>query len=256
MASAVANLRSGGNERFNEEAKSWDNRPFVREASQEAEKIITPKLKTKDWQAKHVLEIGCGTGILSFLIAPHVGELVAIDAAQGMIDVLKDKLRNDDAPKNIIPVAVLLEDPEDPQLPPADAAKPDGPRQKFDLILSHLVLHHIPELEGVLRTMLGCLNPGGRIMLTDFEDFGPEAKRFHAQSKMEGVARHGINASEMGEMLTRIGFTDVNVTPHWTMSKSVERSAGEFGSAGKPENDQQGEKMDFPFLLCYGERPR
>ena len=256
MASAVANLRAtnDGNKRFNQEALSWDSRPFVNEASQAAEKAITAKTRSMEWQPKQVLEIGCGTGIMSFLIAPHVERVVAIDAAEGMIDVLKQKLQRDNAPKNILPIAVLLEDPEDPSLPPADDSKPDGPRIKFDLITSHLVLHHIPDLKGVLKTMLGCLTPGGRIMLTDFEDFGPEAKRFHAQSKMEGVERHGINAKQMTDLLREVGFVNVNVKPEWTMTKSVEKTSGEFGPEGKPQYDGQGEKMDFPFVICYGEK--
>lgn len=257
MASAVANLRSAGsgNERFNEEAKSWDNRPFVHEASAEASKAISAKLKSVKRPAKQVLEIGCGTGILSFLIAPHVERIVAVDAAEGMIDVLKDKLKRDGAPKNVVPVAVLLEDPEDASLPPADTSRPDGERLKFDLILSHLVLHHIPELEGVLKTILGCLAPGGCVMLTDFEDFGNEARRFHPESKMDGVARHGINAKDMAELMKTVGFVNVNVAPQWTMPKTVEKFAGEFGSKGAPPMDDSGEVMEFPFLVCYGERP-
>lgn len=202
-----------------------------------------------------MLEIGCGTGILSFLMAPHVDRVVAIDAAEGMIEVLRQKLSKEDAPTNILPVCVLLEDPEDPSLPAADQEKPDGPRQKFDLITSHLVLHHIPDLKPVLKTMLGCLMSGGRLMLTDFEDFGPEAKRFHAASKMEGVARHGIHAEDMTKMMEDVGFVNVVCKPEWTMVKTVEKFDGEFGKEGKPGEESQGEKMDFPFLICYGERP-
>ena len=257
MASAVADLRAvnAGNKRFNQEALSWDNRPFVREASQEAAKAITAKSKALYWKPQQVLEIGCGTGIMSFLIAPHVERVVAIDAAEGMIDVLKQKLQKQDAPENILPIAVLLEDPEDPSLPPASESEPKGSRQKFDLILSHLVLHHIPDLKGVLKTMLRCLAPGGRTMLTDFEDFGPEARRFHAQSKLDGVERHGINANQMAALMREVGFANVNVTPEWTMTKTIEKTPGEFGSEGKPQNDDQGEKMDFSFVICYGERP-
>lgn len=255
MASAVANIRASGNSRFNEEAKSWDNRPFVKEASAEAEKVISARLKQLKRPAKQVLEIGCGTGILSFLVAPHVERIVAIDAAEGMIDVLREKLQRDGAPKNILPVAVLLEDPEDSSLPPADKGKPDGPRLKFDLILSHLVLHHIPELDGVLKTMIGCLEPSGCVMLTDFEDFGKEARRFHPESKMDGVARHGINAKQMTELMENVGFVNVNVAPQWKMEKTVEKFPGEFGSKGQPQTDDQGETMDIPFVVCYGERP-
>ncbi|KAK5172206.1 uncharacterized protein LTR77_003844 [Saxophila tyrrhenica] len=257
MASAVANLRAvnAGNARFNNEALSWDSRPFVNEASQAAAKAITAKWKAIDWHPKQVLEIGCGTGILSFLIAPHVDRVVAVDAAEGMIDVLKQKIERPNAPKNILPVAVLLEDPEDGSLPPADAGKPDGERQKFDLITSHLVLHHIPDLKGVLETMLGCLAPGGRVMLTDFQDYGPEAKRFHPQSKFEGVERHGINGETMSALMKEVGFSKVSVQPEWSMPKTVEKFPGEFGAEGKPADGSQGEEVDVPFVLCYGERP-
>ncbi|KAK5115418.1 hypothetical protein LTR85_009878 [Meristemomyces frigidus] len=256
MASAVSNLKgaTGGNERFNKEAAAWDARPFVHEASEAAAKAILAKCDALGFTARQVLEIGCGTGILSFLIAPHVERVVAVDAAEGMIEVLKQKLQQPGAPANITPVAVLLEDPEDPTLPPADADKPDGPRQKFDLITSHLVLHHIFDLEAVLRTMLGCLPPGGRVMLTDFEDFGPEARRFHAASKKGGVERHGISAKQMTALMEEVGFKDVQVEPQWTMRKKVEKFDGEFGESGKMLDDD-GEMMEFPFVLCYGEKP-
>lgn len=188
-------------------------------------------------------------------MAPHVDRIVAVDAAEGMIDVLKQKLAEKRAPSNILPVCVLLEDPEDGSLPPADEGEPDGARQKFDLITSHLVLHHIPDLKAVLRTMLSCLAPGGRVMLTDFEDFGPEAKRFHAASKIDGVERHGINAEDMTKLMSEVGFVNVSCQPEWTMVKTIEKFAGEFGKEGKPGGDDQGEKMDFPFLICYGEMP-
>jgi len=191
---------------------------------------------------------------LSFLIANHVDQVVAVDAAEGMIDVLKRKLLQEGAPVNVKPLCLLLEDPEDSGLPPADQSDPNGERQKFDLITSHLVLHHIPDLEPVLSTMFGCLAAGGRTMLTDFQDFGPEAKRFHAASKMAGVARHGINVEEMTELMHKVGFVNVECRPEWTMTKTIEKFDGEFGNAGKP-GEGQGEKLDFPFLICYGEKP-
>ncbi|KAK4620003.1 hypothetical protein CLAFUW4_11114 [Fulvia fulva] len=264
MASAVSNLAASNNTRFNAEAAAWDSRPFVHEASQGAAKAIRDLLAArpgdKPVNKLEVLEIGCGTGILSFLLAPHVQRIIAVDAAEGMIDVLKEKLTKPHAPKNILPLALLLDNPEDAALPPADPLDVNassGPRLKVDLITSHLVMHHIPDLVPLLETMYACLAPGGRVMLTDFEDFGPEAKRFHPASKMDGVARHGINARWMEAILLQVGFTDVEVEARWTMTKNVEKYEGEFGGAYGGDAQEltstgKGEDMQFPFLVCYG----
>jgi len=260
MASAASNLHAGGgNERFNHEAQNWDANPFVHAASEQAQKALLSRYLTlreslAPGEGLDVLEIGCGTGLLSLLIAPYAQHVVAVDAAQGMIDVMQQKLNKPDALKNITPVCVLLENPEDTSLPPASPSNSHGPRKKFDLIISHLVLHHIPELRPVLETMLGCLKTGGSVALTDFEDFGPEARRFHPLKKMAGVERHGIHTKTMTKLMQDVGFVDVDVGPAWTMKKSVEKYEGEFEDRGRA-NAGEGEVMEFPFLVCYGRKP-
>jgi SAM-dependent methyltransferase len=257
MATAASSLNAGsGNDRFNAEATNWDKNPLVHEASRQALKAISarfPTLKPSSGSTGlDVLEIGCGTGLLSTITAPLAKQVVAIDAAPGMIEVLKEKLKKEDAPRNIVPVAVLLEDPEDPSLPPADPADTNGPRLKFDLITSHLVLHHVPDLKGLLTTMLGCLKDGGSVALTDFEDDGPGAKSFHPQWKMEGVERHGIHAETMAALMNEVGLVNVRVERAWSMDKRVERFEGEFGkSAPQPG---QGITRSFPFVISIGER--
>lgn len=204
-----------------------------------------------------VLEIGCGTGLLSFRIAPYVRSILAVDAAQGMIDALNIKLQQPNAPKNVAALSIMLEDPEDGRMPAADESSAKGPRRKFDLVLSHLVLHHIPELQPLLHTMVGCLKSGGTIALTDFEDFGPEARKFHPEAKMEGVERHGIARKEFASMIAEAGFVDVDVNVGWTMRKDVERYPGEWGQKKPSASEIGGEglaQMDFPFLICMGKR--
>lgn len=251
---------SENNKRFNAEAAAWDRNPFVHAMSLEAWKAIrkyVPSLFSGASPRPDVLEIGCGTGLLSFEVAPAVNRLVAVDAAEGMIEVLSSKLDKLDAPKNIQPLAILLEDPEDKRLPPADEDKPDGPRLKYDLITSHLVLHHIPDLGPALTTMLGCLKEGGMVALTDFEDFGPEARKFHPESKMDSVERHGIPRDWMANLMREVGFKDVKVEVAWDHSKLVEKFPGEFGGlkGGEMGSDPQaGEMMKFTYVICMGKK--
>ncbi|KAH7305887.1 S-adenosyl-L-methionine-dependent methyltransferase [Stachybotrys elegans] len=254
-APTQATQQTTGNQRFDAEAAAWDSKPFVHAMSLEAWKAIqanVPTVFSNLGQRPDILEIGCGTGLLSLEAAPASNRLVAIDASQGMIAVLKSKLEKPGTPENIEPIAVLLQDPEDMSLPPADESKPDGPRLKFDLVLSHLVLHHIADLKKVLTTMLGCLKEGGMVALTDFEDFGPDARRFHPESKMDGVERHGIPRKWMAELMQDVGFKDVITKVAWEHSKMVEKYPGEFGGGAPSEG--QGELMTFPYIICLGRK--
>ncbi|OAA56225.1 methyltransferase type 11 [Niveomyces insectorum RCEF 264] len=266
---------SKGNERFSAAAAAWDTNPDVHRASDSALQAILrvrPDLAATTGTGAateagvDVLEIGCGTGLLTLRLVPYVRSIVAVDAASGMIDVLRSKLARAEPAVQaaVTPVCALLTDPEDPALPPARAAAAaaetdasgdplTAPRRKFDLAISHLVLHHIADLSGLLRTLYGCLRPGGQVALTDYEDFGPAARRFHAEAKMEGVERHGIPAAWFAGLMRDAGFVDVLVQPAWTMEKNVERYPGEWNN-GKPTGVPL-ETMDFPFLLCRGTKP-
>jgi hypothetical protein len=95
------------------------------------------------------------------------------------------------------------------------------------------------------------LKKGGRIALTDFEDFGPEAKRFHPEAKMEGVMRHGIHRVRVKDMLEAVGFVDVRVATAFEMEKWVEASPGAGVIKG-----EGGTKMKFPFVICMGRKYR
>ena len=201
----------------------------------------------------NVLEIGCGTGILTFLLAPYVRSIIAIDTAQDMIDILHAKISKHPSIKECItPLRMLLNDPED--LEPVLGAK--GGHRGFDLIIGHLLLHHVADHNGLLRALHGCLKPGGQIALTDFEDFGPDARYFHPEGKLSDVEHpYGINNQSFAGLMRSVGFENVSVARQWTMDKEVESYPGEWGPNGlnKPEgNGAVIKRMDFPFVLCRG----
>lgn len=249
-------MTTANNARFNAEAAAWDSNPSVLLASDRAHKAILARLQPAPASKQHsagldVLELGCGTGILTLALAPHVRWLTAVDAAEGMIAALKTKLSAPGSPTNIGAVCMLLEDPDDGRLkvaggPGAEEGDDVQAPPRFDLVISHLVLHHIPDLRALFKTMIGCLKPGGSVMLTDFENFGPEARRFHPESKMDGVERHGIERAEMEALLKEVGFVDVAVETAFQMEKAVET---------EPGSGVMGPTMIFPFLICMGRKP-
>lgn len=186
------------------------------------------------------------------MISPYIRSLTAVDSAQGMIDAFSVKLSKQSEINNILPVSALLEDPDEARIrldPLNREADIELPPRRFDLIISHLVLHHIPSLPDIFKTMHGCLKSGGCIALTDFEDFGPEARRFHPEAKMQGVERHGIPRKEVKMMLEQAGFVDVKIEAAFEMGKFVEESPGKGVVRG-----EGGTKMLFPFLICLGRK--
>lgn len=177
--------------------------------------------------------------------------IIGVDTADGMINAFNDKLASvpdSDAPRpNLCAINHLLTSADAPALQGAAAAlatqrgETSSPPYRFDLIVSHLTLHHIPSLPDILATLRDCLKPGGVIALTDYEDFGPEAVRFHPKSKRPGVERHGIQRGEVEEVLLGTGFNEVRVERAFVLEKEVE------AEDGRPARE-----MEFPFLMCYG----
>ncbi|RYP68513.1 hypothetical protein DL770_008433 [Monosporascus sp. CRB-9-2] len=232
--------------RFNADAQSWDANPDVQRATTLAHKAYLSHLPPASLLSTYnVLDLGCGTGLLSLLLAPSVRSLTAVDAAPGMVDALQAKL-SDGNWKNVRVVCALLEDPDDARLGGVDPVTGEqGGHKRFDLVVSHLMLHHIPDLKGLLRTVYGCLVPGGRVMVTDFENFGPDARRFHPEAKMDGVERQGIGRVEMSGLLEEAGFGEVRVERAFEMAKRVETTPGSGVMDGE---------MVFPFLICEGRK--
>jgi SAM-dependent methyltransferase len=248
-------MTTASNARFNAEALSWDSNPTVQQATALAHKAYLAHLPPANVLSTYdILDLGCGTGLLSLALAPSVRSVTAVDAAEGMVAALKSKLSSPAAAStdndvktnnnNILPVHALLQDPDDARLATDPATgNPTAPGRRFDLVVSHLVLHHIPDLAPLFRTIHGCLKPGGKVMVTDFEDFGPEARKFHPESKMDGVERHGIGRSMIKGVLEEAGFGNAQVETAFEMAKEVETAPG---------SGVMGPVVVFPFLICEG----
>ncbi|PWZ03470.1 S-adenosyl-L-methionine-dependent methyltransferase [Testicularia cyperi] len=229
MAAATPNY-SSGNDRFDAEAAQWDTQPEVVKSSAQCLDTLLTKAEQHGIQlaSSDVLEIGCGTGLLTVPLSSHVASITALDTAQGMITMLDAKLSQNRI-SNVRAAVQLLENPQDPVL--------QG--KQFDLAVSHLVFHHVPIMKHLVNVMFGTLKPGGHIWISDFEDTGPQALLFHPKAKHAGVERHGLLRQEMHNILTQVGFKDVHVFESFRMDKQVET----------------GETMAFPFLAITGVRP-
>ena len=175
MASTTSNY-SSGNDRFDAEAATWDTKPEVVESSRLCLSTIVSHQASyfPSLASCNLLEIGCGTGLLTVPLAQHVNTILALDTAQGMINMLNAKVEKHGLHGKVQARVKLLENPEDEVL--------GG--NKFDAVVSHLVFHHVPNMKELVKVMYGTLRQGGRLWVSDFEDNGPQAEAFHPKDKV------------------------------------------------------------------------
>lgn len=107
-------------------------------------------LKQLPSQCKTALDIGCGTGEFSRLLAKRVERVVAIDLSPNMIEVAKQRSKQF---SNI-----------DFQV--ADVLQWELLAKQFDLIVSIATFHHLP-VESLLLNLKAALKPGGRLIILD-----------------------------------------------------------------------------------------
>lgn len=101
-------------------------------------------------QCKTVLDIGCGTGEFSRLLAKRFEKVVAIDLSPTMIEVSKQRSSQF---SNI-----------DFQV--ADVSQWEFPTEGFDAVVSIATLHHL-SVESLLPNLKAALKPGGRLVILD-----------------------------------------------------------------------------------------
>ncbi len=100
---------------------------------------------------ERVLDLGCGTGDLSFLAARRVGpagEVVGVDISPEMLERARRRLRA----KVSAPIRFLL----------ADALALPFPDHSFDVVLAGFVLRNLSSLSQGLREAFRVTRPGGR----------------------------------------------------------------------------------------------
>ena len=112
-------------------------------------------------QGERVLDIGCGRGAATSLLARAVlpaGAVDAIDLSPAMVEHT---------------TALLAAQGYDARADVMDAADPALPPASYDLVASSLVLFFLPDPAAALARWVDLLAPGGRIGLATFGDDDP-----------------------------------------------------------------------------------
>ncbi len=186
---------------FDKEAAQWDENPFrVKLASDVAAAIIREIHPAPNMQ---VLDFGCGTGLVTLKLRPLVRAITGADSSAGMLGVLQSKVES----QRLSNVRTQL----------VDFEKGEHVAGGFDLIVSSMVAHHVPDTLALFREWHSLLLPGGQVC---FADLDTEDGAFHGDNT--GVFHLGFDRQHLRELLQQAGFRAIRDTTATVVSKEVE----------------------------------
>ena len=203
MTPRLWNSDTAGMATFDERAPEWDTPERIERARAVARLILEALEPAPD---ARVLEVGAGTGLLGLALAPHVGSVVLADASSGMLDVAEAKIAAAAIPGVRTLRHSLTVDPL--------------PDERFDLVVSLMALHHVPDTAAALVEMAALLVPGGRIALVDLE---AEDGSFHTDQAEE--VHHGFERNSLRAQVEAAGFRDVAFRPGFEVERDGRRYA-------------------------------
>ncbi len=185
---------------FDARAATWDDDPAKVERAQAVANAIVRSVSLTS--AMHAMEYGCGTGMLSFMLRAHLGEVTLADTSEGMLAVAAGKIAaaNDTAMHTV--KLDLLVDPM--------------PAARYDIIYSLMTLHHVPDTGAILRRFHAALATNGLLCIGDLDT---EDGSFHGA----GFDGHlGFDRAQLGAQARKAGFATVEFSTAHEIVKIVD----------------------------------
>ena len=191
---------------FDSRARQWDDNPVFVERGEKIAQAVRDAVPLDP--GLRVLDYGCGTGLLAFPLKDEVGALLLADTSQGMLDVAAEKIAARGATNMRTAKLDLLADP--------------APAESFDLIVTAMTLHHIPDTDRILRAWHAMLPPRGHLCVADLDR---EDGSFHG---VEVDVHHGFERDDLARRALAAGFVDVQFRTVFTISKTRDTGTQDY----------------------------
>jgi SAM-dependent methyltransferase len=218
--------------RFDDEAATWDDDPGHEKRQLAVAKAIKEAVSLSPEMS--AVDIGGGTARLSILLADLVGSVVVTDPSAGMVQVARERIEAAGFSDRLRAVQADL-----------TTDRLDG---AYDVMWSSMALHHVQNLDGLLRSVAGLLVHGGRLLIADLDE-DPDGD-FHAD-KVDFDGHHGFNRQRLAEQLSGAGFGDVSFIDATTILKN-DREFGVFLCTATKVRESSGDDSLRPIPAVSG----
>ena len=185
---------------FDKRAKDWDSDPKKVERARVVADAIRKAVPLS--ANMNALEIGCGTGLLSFALQEDLRQITLADTSQGMLDVLSEKIAASGV-TNMRPVRL-------------DLSTDPLPAEKYHITYSLMVLHHIHDAKGILSKFHHILEPKGYLLVADLDK---EDGSFHTDGSTD--VHLGFDQSELQKWVEDAGFGSVQFSIAYEIKKEI-----------------------------------
>jgi 2-polyprenyl-3-methyl-5-hydroxy-6-metoxy-1,4-benzoquinol methylase len=184
---------------FDSKARQWDDNPVFKERGLKIAEAIRQAVPLNPNMS--ALDYGCGTGLLSFPLKDTLGAILMADSSGGMLDVVNEKIAAQGVTNMTTVKLDLLSDP--------------APTRQFDLIVTSMTLHHVPDTDHILRVFHDLLNPGGYLCIADLDK---EDGSFHGP---EVDVHHGFDQADLSLRTAQAGFGDIRFQTVFSIAKEL-----------------------------------
>ncbi|MEA2953027.1 MAG: hypothetical protein QOJ96_2547 [Alphaproteobacteria bacterium] len=171
---------------FRRHAVEWDRIRKLHVADADVEEAI--RAAVADRPIHSLLDLGTGTGRMLELFGPHIERGLGLDLPLDMLALARERLDR----AGLRHCTVRQGDLYDLSLP----------RESFDLVIVHQVLHFLDDGARAIQEAARVLRPGGRLLIVDF-------------------APHDLEFLREKHAHRRLGFTAETVT-QWTQAAGLD----------------------------------
>ena len=179
-----------GHGHFDERAATWDDDPEKVAGSRRVADLVAAAVPLSP--STRLLEYGAGTGLLTQALGDRVGPVTLADTSAGMREVMARKVAAGDLPA-------------DARVRDLDLSTESVPDERFDLVVTVLALHHIDDVDRVLRAFAALLDGGGHLCVADLEagDGSFHGEGFHGHD--------GFDPDALADRIRAAGFAEVRI---------------------------------------------
>lgn len=201
---------------YKESTLSWDTQRRKKRAKFLANSIFDGLGNAKKLEA---LEIGCGDGLISFELKDKFQEIYCFDGSKEMLNLLNEKIIYYDA-HNLYTCNM-------------DSLKKDDYYEKFDVVYSSMIFHHINNIEEKLKTVHKLMKKDGSLAIIDLD----KASKFINKEEKNLNVYYGLERDLLQEIIEKSGFKDVN-----------------FQTVNKCEDAVYHESVSYSLFLCTAKK--